>query len=408
MPYCYAFNDVYIKNIYNHPLLSCLYLSPVPHHPLASNGPYPTIDQIATLSREHILACAYCLHSEAGVLLGRTQKCSKQSISEAIVNILRHSLLCVKGGSTISKPHRVLLRLRITDNPACLRDPQLLCAYLLQLLGPPIHAAFTQCDNEMDEDEMSKQKRYTKRQPPRAPRAPLAPQGPSTDPHSPITDWPKVVPRHIVTKCRRDYYESTKWIKPRACAVCARTRSTAKMKTHLIPKGSSDLPLFAPLCIPNTSPYFNSPCFQFGLPTLNNAMLSSSGVTQVDGGYEVCICDQCNVPLSKSPPQLPKFALKNNLYRGELPAELSDLTWVEEQVCALYRSTAIVTRLYGSDDLSQPHVYRGNTCAFAQNTISTATKLPRTPADVNDLLSVVFTGSAKSVSDACLRNIFRV
>jgi len=137
-------------------------------------------------------------------------------------------------------------------------------------------------------------------------------------------------------------------------------------------------------------------------------MLSSSGVTQVNGGHEVHICDQCNAPLSKSPPQLPKFALKNNLYRGELPADLLDLTWVEEQVCALYRSTAIVTRLYGSDDLSQPHVYRGNTCAFAQNMISTATKLPRTPADVNDLLSVVFTGSAKSVSNASLRNIFRV
>ena len=91
------------------------------------------------------------------------------------------------------------------------------------------------------------------------------------------------------------------------------------------------------------------------------------------------------MPLSKTPLQLPKFALKNNLYRGVLPDDLSDLTWVGEQVCALYCSTAIVNRLYGSDDVSQLHIYRGNTCAFAQNMISTATKLPFT--NTSDILS---------------------
>ena len=80
------------------------------------------IDQISTLSREHILSCAYCLHSEAGVILGAKQRRSKQAIPEAIVNILRQSLLNVQSGSMISKPHCILLRLRLTDNPACLHD----------------------------------------------------------------------------------------------------------------------------------------------------------------------------------------------------------------------------------------------------------------------------------------------
>jgi hypothetical protein len=114
------------------------------------------------------------------------------------------------------------------------------------------------------------------------------------------------------------------------------------------------------------------------------------------------------LPLSTTPPLLPKYALKNNFHRGFLPPDLSDITWVEEQVCALYRSMAIVTRLYGSDDASQPHVFHGNTCAFTQNTLSTAEKLPRTPSDVNDLLSVGFTGPSVKVPESCLKNVFRV
>jgi len=123
------------------------------------------IDQIATLSREHILSCAYHLHLEAGVILGAKQRRSKQAISEAIVNILHQSLLNVQSGSTISKPHRILLCLQLTDNPACLHDPQLLSTCLLQLLGPPVYVAFIQCDDQMDDNERSKQKHYTKCQP---------------------------------------------------------------------------------------------------------------------------------------------------------------------------------------------------------------------------------------------------
>jgi len=237
------------------------------------------IDQIATLSHEHIISCAYRLHSEAGVILGAKQKRSKQTISEAIVNILRQSLLNVQSGSTISKPHRILLHLRITDDPACLHDPQLLSTYLLQLLGPPIYMAFVQCDDQMDDNERSKRKRYTKRQPYQRPHTPV-PHPPLPPPastpilHSSVTDWPKVVPCPTDIKCCRDYYESTKWVKPQACAVCSRAHSTAKMKIHLIPNQSFDLLLFDLLRIPTASPHFNSACFQFGLPALNNIIHS--------------------------------------------------------------------------------------------------------------------------------------
>ena len=41
-----------------------------------------------------------------------------------------------------------------------------------------------------------------------------------------------------------------------------------------------------------------------------------------------------------------RYALANKLYRGRLPQEFRDLTWIEEWVCAKYFSAAVVTRIY--------------------------------------------------------------
>ena len=87
---------------------------------------------------------------------------------------------------------------------------------------------------------------------------------------------------------------------------------------------------------------------------------------------------------------MPKFSLANKLYRGKLPEEFCDITWIEEMVCAIFQNTAHVTRLYQLDDPAQPRVFHGNTCAHKMNVVSTMSILPRTPSDINDLLSVVF------------------
>ncbi|KAG1873153.1 hypothetical protein F4604DRAFT_776525 [Suillus subluteus] len=84
--------------------------------------------------------------------------------------------------------------------------------------------------------------------------------------------------------------------------------------------------------------------------------------------------------------------LANGLFRGTLPDQFRDLTWVEEKICAIYSITAHVTRLFQSSDPSQPKVFHGNTCAHDMNVMSTVSVLPRTPADINGFLSVVFIG----------------
>ncbi|KAI0754460.1 hypothetical protein C8Q80DRAFT_1093390, partial [Daedaleopsis nitida] len=121
--------------------------------------------------------------------------------------------------------------------------------------------------------------------------------------------------------------------------------------------------------------------------------------------HSIHICTDCSRSLYKS--KMPKFALANNLYRGELPEQFADLTWVEEMICAIYHTSAKVTRLYGSSDPSQPRIFHGNTCAHDMNVISTAELLPRTPTDVNGLLSVVFIGPQK-FDPAKVGSLFRV
>ncbi|KAJ7939468.1 hypothetical protein B0H13DRAFT_1850764 [Mycena leptocephala] len=69
---------------------------------------------------------------------------------------------------------------------------------------------------------------------------------------------------------------------------------------------------------------------------LNELMLDYQGINP-DGSIE--ICEDCLSKLKQS--ELPKFALKNDLYRGRVPDEFSDLTWIEEMACCVYRTRHI-------------------------------------------------------------------
>ncbi|KAG1721365.1 uncharacterized protein EDB91DRAFT_1240318 [Suillus paluster] len=92
------------------------------------------------------------------------------------------------------------------------------------------------------------------------------------------------------------------------------------------------------------------------------------------------VCADCFTALSKEN-CVPRFALTNNLYHGKLPKYFEDLTWVKEKICAIYSTMAHVTRLFQSSDLLQLKVFHGNICAHDMNVVSTASVLPRTPAD---------------------------
>jgi Domain of unknown function (DUF6570) len=135
-------------------------------------------------------------------------------------------------------------------------------------------------------------------------------------------------------------------------------------------------------------------------------MLSCEGVHCLpDGRSKVTLCGECHSALTWG--KIPWFSLKNNLYRGHLPDEFKDLNWVEEMVCSCYHNTAHVTRLYGSSDPMQPSLFHGNTCAHNMNIISIADTLPRTPTDVNGMISVAFV-SARKLDLKTLGSLFHI
>ena len=101
------------------------------------------------------------------------------------------------------------------------------------------------------------------------------------------------------------------------------------------------------------------------------------------------------------------MSLANYFYRGLLPDEFADLTWVEEMVCAKYRNTAHVTQIFGSSNVCHPKVFHGNMCAHEMNLLSTASVLPQTVADINDMLMIVFVGAGK-FDPNCLHQMFTV
>ncbi|TFK17267.1 hypothetical protein FA15DRAFT_605446, partial [Coprinopsis marcescibilis] len=126
-------------------------------------------------------------------------------------------------------------------------------------------------------------------------------------------------------------------------------------------------------------------------------MLDKAGISRASTDGETTddlqICGDCWASLNRT--KIPRLSLRNGLYRGRLPQEFADLTWVEEMACALYRNTAHVTRLFNSTSSDQPTVLHGNTCTHEMNVVSTAKVLPCTPANIHGMLSVVFVGPEK-------------
>ena len=207
--------------------------------------------------------------------------------------------------------------------------------------------------------------------------------------------WPTVVAPDVVFECLERYRCGTIWERPLVCCVCGLERKdTIDVEVPAV----GDPPLdFFPLHI--SDPFITSRTnFQYGLDTIDGAMLDRQGFKSHSAdGVVMQICAECHSGLTKK--KVPRLSLANHLYRGSLPEEFKDLTWIEEMVCAKYRNTAHITRIYQSSDPSQPKVFHGNTCAHDMNVVSTASVLPRTPADINGMLSVVFIGPGKFKPD---------
>ncbi|KAJ3770177.1 hypothetical protein FB446DRAFT_808964, partial [Lentinula raphanica] len=131
-------------------------------------------------------------------------------------------------------------------------------------------------------------------------------------------------------------------------------------------------------------------------PLLDGLLLQPEGIRTIDmqcSEVEIYLCHECKGALSKN--KLPRLSLNNHMFRGELPEDLQDVTWIEEMACAIYRTTAHVTRLYSSTSAADPLQMHGNACAHPLDVVTHANSLPWMPADINNILSVIFVGPRK-------------
>ncbi|KAG1829117.1 hypothetical protein EV424DRAFT_461362 [Suillus variegatus] len=211
--------------------------------------------------------------------------------------------------------------------------------------------------------------------------------------------WPVVVSQKTVYSCLNNYFQASEWSEPPVCAVCGRYQRDCVVVTFT----ATDAPSFHLETLRVTDRFIIQKCvvqglsaaFSFDCPIIDGLMLERAGIVDCSSDcVRLFLCSSCRTSLSK-PDKVPRFALANNLYRGQLPLHLQDISWVEEKVCAIYCVTAHVTRLFQSSDPAQPKVFHGNTCAHDTNVVSTASVLPRTPSDVNGLLSIIFIGPGK-------------
>ena len=339
---------------------------------------------------------------------------SSDAMAGKIGEIFRATMRVIVGRATPRAQAYVLPFANDSSSP-CLHNVDQFKAHLEHLFGPEIYRSLTDPCYRGHWNHLEPTR-------PRVPKtAPLKPTQVRAVPHNagrvskssahmPALNWPQLVPKDVVNQCCKDYREATSYKRPVCCAVCGRERMNAKIFRHRI-HCQRDFPEWVELLrIPGGSPFFDN-CND-GSKVLRNIMLCPKGVKMsIDDPATIVltICDQCQSSLfNGSSPRLPKFALANKLFLGKLPSNFDSLTWVEEQVCAIHRSTIHVYRLYYSDDPRNPYQSKGNSCAHPQNVASTAKVLPRTPADINDIISVVFTGPSTNVPKSVLKTNFRV
>jgi hypothetical protein len=152
----------------------------------------------------------------------------------------------------------------------------------------------------------------------------------------------------------------------------------------------------------------NSAEFMFGHCAIDGLMLFKPSVhASVNGTLCIDICDTCHSSLIDH--QMPKYVLANGLYQGNLPSQLANLTWVEEMVCAIFCHTALSSHcaLVSICWSCSPQCFTWKyLCTWNKCGINSIV-LPKTPADVNGTLSVIFIGPEKFRPEL-LKNIFYI
>ncbi|KAK4702713.1 hypothetical protein P7C70_g3507, partial [Phenoliferia sp. Uapishka_3] len=232
---------------------------------------------------------------------------------------------------------------------------------------------------------------------------------------APDVSWPDHPSEAVDKVCKDNFFQATCYQPPLGpCAVCACVPSptpTLTPEANMLPvipftERAARLPnlgllrasaaLFEKQGVTSTIMQESLMSqLQYTDSTLNGLILDSAGLVYADESEfaGIRICDLCNNGLG-SAASMPPLALANFLFRGSLPEEFQDLTWIEEQMCAIYSCYNRIVRVYstGAPEKSNWKL-KGNICAAPQNLVSLLTHLPPTPTTLAGMISVAFVGT---------------
>lgn len=127
----------------------------------------------------------------------------------------------------------------------------------------------------------------------------------------------------------------------------------------------------------------------------NGIILYTNGLYQ-ENKIDTCIvCNKCRESLSKR--RIPKFSPANNMWLGDIPAELKELTIPEEKLISLYRHNSCIIKLHSPfhSTTTAQAALKGNCITFLQNVPNIVNSLPLTLDDLCDTIKVIFVGAQR-------------
>ena len=145
---------------------------------------------------------------------------------------------------------------------------------------------------------------------------------------------------------------------------------------------------FGPPCILESST-FDSPSFY----REDGIILYTGGLFQQNKMNMCTLCQKCHGSLSKG--HIPKFSPANNMWLGDVPPELQELTIPEEKLLSLYRHNSCVIKLHSPfhSATTAQAALKGNCITFLQNVPDIVKSLPLRLDDLCDTLKVIFIGA---------------
>ncbi len=200
------------------------------------------------------------------------------------------------------------------------------------------------------------------------------------------SEWPKVVNNNLKEKLLRDFMMETESdsLRTCTCAICSESQPIRDVRS--VSPSDYDLSCLKPL-MPISEPDVNVqsvwPGTSIPLPycdgPLSGLMIDTHGVEISDTGYcMLSVCSHCLKDIKHG--VVPKFSLANGMFLSDIPAELSDLTIIEESMIALCRSKCYIFQL--KEDRSENESgylqmgMKGHVIVYPQRPSHIATILP--------------------------------